>query len=204
MRSLLITGVIVAFIATSFVMPSQESLAALSADARGEIEKTAESALMNNIPSQKEWHQVATVMSAMAKDPVIIERLNSANIGVSGVSKEQMLDSTAKTLKNIAKQSLPTAKKKVVSYLRPKQHPSPEWNARTESETDPTRQALLALIKRAETEKNIRLCTAGALPEKRDFFALCLARVTQKTARCEQVSSRIQEYKELCLAEFSS
>ncbi len=204
MRSLLFFGAITAFFATSFVMPSDQSLASLSQDARSELEKTAESALMKNIPNQKELNQVAKVMSVVAKDPVILERLKSAKIGVSTANQQQLLESTVSTLKNVAKQSLPTSKKIVVSYLHPKKHPSQEWLERVKNEADPTRKALLAHIDLAEKEKNIRLCNESSLLQKKDFFTLCLARVTQNSARCDQLSSHMQNDKTLCLAEFSS
>jgi hypothetical protein len=204
MRSLLIFGIIGLFIACSFVPPSQASLVSLSKIARSEMQSNTQSALFGTLPNSKDLTRVASLLSAIASNPDALKTVKKTGGVIVENADQQLLKSTASLLQTAAKDSLPSPKKVVKTLFYPKTHPSKEWMALIKKEEDPTRKQLLEIITQAESSKNIRLCHNSHLKDKSDFFALCLARVTMNSGRCQQMKQgRSMVYKNACLAEYS-
>lgn len=197
MRSKLVFGSVLAYVAMAFVPPSQQNVLVHMQSARADIASTARGALVQEeIPSEKELKAAATLMQELAKNPQIGTLIHSAEQKAGVHNGTAVIGRAAGFLAAISP-SVKPARSPVQPTSTIKVTRSTSWKKMVSTETVPALRDLLQQVDFAQRKGDIRLCRdfdpslagfSGVRPTAGDFLALCLAKVTGEVRRCEQIS----------------
>jgi len=212
MRSLWIFGITAAFIVCAFVPPSEANFLALAERARTTIEqRTRGSLLVGNLPNITDLQKAVKLMKNLAKDPKVSVLVEDLSQGANGKVSPDILKKGAAAIESV----LPTPKQvvtKVVSKLisTPQLKQSDKWVELLKTEPD---QKLLIQLERvdwAAKKGDLRLCKeitvedSGTGPTTGDLIALCVAKITRLSDRCNQIGDEAAGLKSICIEELAS
>lgn len=215
MRSLLVFGITIAFIASAFVSPSEANFRSLAERAKATIEQRTKGSLPGTgIPSAAELQKAAKLMQTLAKDP----RVTVLREDALKTAKTQNYSGLWKSAAGLLTKALPASQgiaRSVTGRLMEKggTQAASRWSGLVSAEKDPVLRKQLERIDWAVQKGDARLCrelTLGEViddgngPSTGDLLALCLAKVLGEGDRCSQMSDASAALRTVCLEELAT
>jgi hypothetical protein len=217
MRSLLVFGITAAFIACAFVPPSQQNFIARAEQAKVQVAERTKAALGTaGLPSSADLKRAAALMKSLSKDPNVTTLLEKAEKGVRVADQIAILQKAADALKTVS-----PSPKKIVSRVVHKAvvsvtgvQPSARWKEIVETEKNSDLRLQLERVDFAARKGDVRLCKEisnaefanhAGFPATGDLLALCLAKITGESSRCDQINSNLfVPLKPVCTEELAA
>ncbi len=215
MRSLLVFGITIVFIASAFVSPSEANFRSLAERAKATIEQRTKASLLGpGIPDTAELKKAAKLMQTLAKDPRVTVLVEDA----AKTAKTQDYSGLWGSAASLLKKALPASQgiASTVTERLPENTGTQavsRWTELVLAEKDPVLHKQLERIDWAAKKGDARLCrelTLGEVidggngPSTGDLLALCLAKVLGEGERCAQMSDASAALRTVCLEELAT
>jgi|GEM_PF-1719589 len=215
MRSLLVFGITIAFIASAFVPPSEANFRSLAERAKATIEQRMKVSLPGTgIPDTAELKKAAKLMQTLAKDPQATVLIEDA----LKTAKTQDYSGLWKSAASLLKKTLP-ASQGIASTVTDRlmedtgTQAVSRWIKLISAEKDPVLHKQLERIDWAAKKGDVRLCreltlgeviNGGNGPSTGDLLAFCLAKVLGEGERCAQMSDASEALRAVCQEELAT